>query len=92
MNPGAKEPEPKRGPNAGAQTLGSFGASAKGTRCKSETASGSTRSNGYAPNPNPNPKTPNTKKGAILSNRAFLKYRYLPTTQRLRRQPEQPGR
>jgi len=34
----------------------------KGTRCKSETASGNTRSNGYAPNPNPNPKAPNKKK------------------------------
>ena len=36
-------------PNAGAQTFGSFGAFAKGTRCKSETASRNTRKNGYTP-------------------------------------------
>jgi hypothetical protein len=49
MNPATKEPEPKRGPNAGAKTFASFGAFAKGSRCKSETASSSTRSNGYVP-------------------------------------------
>ena len=54
MNPATKEPEPKRGPNAGAKTFASFGAFAKGSRCKSETASRSPRSNGYSP------KTPRT--------------------------------
>ena len=34
-------------PNAGAQTFGSFGAFAKGTRRKGETLSGRYRSNGY---------------------------------------------
>jgi hypothetical protein len=47
-------------PYAGAKPFGSFLAFEKGTRCKSETASGSTRSNGYAPIPKPNPK-PNPK-------------------------------
>jgi len=49
MNRATKEPEPRRGPNAGAKTFASFGAFAKGSRCKSETASRNTRSNGYAP-------------------------------------------
>ena len=50
MNSGAKEPRAlASGPNVGAQTFGSFGAFAKGTRCKSETASGNARRNGYAP-------------------------------------------
>ncbi len=40
-------PSPSEGPNAGAQTFGYFGAFAKVTRCKSETASGRTRRNGY---------------------------------------------
>ncbi|PMX01463.1 hypothetical protein C1X59_11210 [Pseudomonas sp. FW215-R2] len=35
-------------PNAGAQRFGYFGAFAKVTRRKGETASGSTRSNGYS--------------------------------------------
>ena len=52
MNPAAKEPEPKRGPNAGAQPFGYFLASEKVTRRKGETASRSTRSNGYSPNQN----------------------------------------
>jgi len=51
MNPVTKEPEPKRGPNAGAKTFGYFGAFAKVTRRKGETASRNTRSNGYAHNP-----------------------------------------
>ncbi|MDI2146032.1 MULTISPECIES: hypothetical protein, partial [unclassified Pseudomonas] len=34
----------------GQKPFGSFLAFEKGTRCKSETASGSTRSNGYTPN------------------------------------------
>ena len=54
MNPATKEPEPRRGPNAGAQTFASFGAFAKGSRRKGETASRNTRSNGYTP------KTPRT--------------------------------
>jgi len=55
IDPGAKEPRAlASGPNVRAQTFGSFGAFAKGTRCKSETASGNTRSNGYTP------KTPRT--------------------------------
>jgi len=46
MNPATKEPEPKRGPYAGAKTFASFGAFAKGSRRKGETASRNTRSNG----------------------------------------------
>ena len=42
-------------PYAGAKPFGSFLAFEKGTRCKSETASGNIRSNGYTPNPDPNP-------------------------------------
>ena len=49
MNPATKEPEPRRGPYAGAKTFGYFGAFAKVTRRKGETASSSTRSNGYVP-------------------------------------------
>ncbi len=52
MDPGTKEPRaPASGPNVGAQTFGSFGAFAKGTRCKSETASRNTQKNGYSPQP-----------------------------------------
>jgi hypothetical protein len=44
-------------PYAGAKPFGlPFRRLEKVTRCKSETASGNTRSNGYAPNPLPNPK------------------------------------
>ena len=46
MNPATKEPEPERGPYAGAQRFGYFWASAKVTRRKGETASRNTRSNG----------------------------------------------
>jgi hypothetical protein len=53
-------------PYAGAKPFGSFLAFEKGTRCKSETASGNTRSNGYAPNPNPNPN-PNRKKNQKIA-------------------------
>ena len=50
IDPGAKEPRAlASGPNVGAQTFGSFGAFAKGTRCKSETVSRSNRRNGYSP-------------------------------------------
>ena len=53
-------------PYAGAKPFGlPFRRLEKVTRCKSETASGNTRSNGYAPQSN------QSKKGAILSNRAF---------------------
>jgi len=45
MNPATKEPEPKRGPYAGAQRFGYFWASAKVTRRKGETASRNTRTN-----------------------------------------------
>ena len=38
-------------PYAGAKPFAYFSASGKVSRCKSETASGSTRSNGYAPTP-----------------------------------------
>ncbi len=48
MNPVTKEPEPRRGPNAGAQRFGYFLAFEKVTRCKSGTASGSTQNNGYS--------------------------------------------
>ena len=49
IDTGAKEPRAlASGPNVRAQTFGSFGAFAKGTRCKSETASGNTRRNGYS--------------------------------------------
>ena len=52
MDPGTKEPRaPASGPNVGAQTFGSFGTFAKGTRCKSETASRNTKKNGYSPQP-----------------------------------------
>ena len=51
MNPATKVPEPRRGPYAGAKTFGYFGAFAKVTRRKGETASRNTRSNGYAHNP-----------------------------------------
>ncbi len=55
-------------PYAGAKPFGlPFRRLEKVTRCKSETASGNTRSNGYAHKPNPN-----QKKGAIPKNRAFL--------------------
>ena len=54
MNPATKEPEPKRGPYAGAKRFGYFWASAKVTRRKGETVSGNTRSNRYTP------KTPRT--------------------------------
>ena len=54
MNPAAKEPEPKRGPNAGAKPFGYFLASEKVTRRKGETASRNTKKNGYSP------KTPRT--------------------------------
>ncbi len=46
MNPATKEPEPKRGPYAGAQRFGYFWASAKVTRRKGETASRHTPKNG----------------------------------------------
>ena len=46
MNPATKEPEPKRGPNAGAKPFGYFGAFAKVTRRKGETASRNPQSNG----------------------------------------------
>jgi hypothetical protein len=57
-------------PYAGAKPFGlPFRRLEKVTRCKSETASGNTRSNGYAPNPiqsnpipNQKPNPPNTKK------------------------------
>ena len=42
-------------PYAGAKPFGSFLAFEKGTRCKSETASGNTRTNGYAPKPQTQP-------------------------------------
>ena len=45
-------PSLSEAPNGGAKRFGSFWAFAKGTRCKSETASRHNRSNGYAPNPN----------------------------------------
>ncbi len=48
MNPVTKEPEPRRGPNAGAQRFGYFLAFEKVTRCKSGTASGNTQKNGYS--------------------------------------------
>ena len=51
-------------PYAGAKPFGSFLAFEKGTRCKSETASGITRSNGYAPKTYA-PKTPQTKTAPI---------------------------
>ncbi len=51
MNPATKEPEPKRGPYAGAQRFGYFWASAKVTRRKGETATRNPRSNGYTPKP-----------------------------------------
>ena len=38
-------------PYAGAKPFAYFSAFGKVSRCKSETASGSTRSNGYTPNP-----------------------------------------
>ena len=44
-------PSLSEAPNGGAKRFGSFWAFAKGTRCKSETASRHNRSNGYAPNP-----------------------------------------
>jgi len=49
-------------PNAGAQTFGSFGAFAKGTRRKGETASGSTRRNGYSHKSNHNMVGPEAAK------------------------------
>ncbi|MFP6833185.1 MAG: hypothetical protein VB998_15205, partial [Pseudomonas sp.] len=55
-------------PYAGAKPFGSFLAFEKGTRCKSETASGRTRKNGYAPKPQ-TPKRRQTKTPGI--NRAF---------------------
>ncbi|EZP32926.1 hypothetical protein BW33_01193 [Pseudomonas sp. RIT288] len=45
MNPATKEPEPRRGPYAGAKPFGYFSASGKVTRRKGETASRNTRSN-----------------------------------------------
>ncbi|MEX5667856.1 hypothetical protein ABFV57_23620, partial [Pseudomonas neuropathica] len=51
----------------GAKPFGSFLAFEKGTRCKSETASGGNRSNGYAPKPKP--QNADTKTPGI--NRAF---------------------
>ncbi len=51
MNPATKEPEPKRGPYAGAKPFGYFSASGKVTRRKGETASRHTQTNGYAHNP-----------------------------------------
>jgi len=54
MNPVTKEPEPRRGPNAGAKPFGlPFRRLEKVTRCKSETARRSTRSNGYTPKSQP---------------------------------------
>ncbi|WP_162184581.1 hypothetical protein [Pseudomonas fluorescens] len=50
-------------PYAGAKPFGSFLAFEKGTRCKSETASGNTRSNGYTPKiQNPKEPKPQTQK------------------------------
>ena len=47
MNPAAKEPEPKRGPNVRVKPFGYFGAFAKVTRRKGGTLSSRYRSNGY---------------------------------------------
>ena len=46
MNPAAKEPEPKRGPNVRVKPFGYFGAFAKVTRRKGGTVISNTRSNG----------------------------------------------
>ena len=68
IDPVTKVPRaPASGPYAGAKPFGlPFRRLEKVTRCKSETASGSTRSNGYAPNPIPNP-IPQTQKKARSS-------------------------
>jgi hypothetical protein len=47
MNPAAKEPEPKRGPNVRVKPFGYFGAFAKVTRRQGGTLSRRYRSNGY---------------------------------------------
>ncbi len=49
MNPVAKEPEPKRGPNVRVKPFGYFGAFAKVTRRQGGTLGGRYRSNGYSP-------------------------------------------
>ncbi|EUB74367.1 hypothetical protein PMI27_000543 [Pseudomonas sp. GM41(2012)] len=54
-------PSLSEAPNGGAKRFASFWASAKGSRCKSETASRHHRSNGYVPHPvkpsDPSPQT-----------------------------------
>ncbi len=49
IDPGAKEPEPQRGPNVRAKRFGYFWASAKVTRRKGGTLTSHTRSNGSTP-------------------------------------------
>jgi hypothetical protein len=49
----------------------------KVTRCKSETASGNTRSNGYAPNPNPNPN-PKQNQNIAACGSSYTGYQGLP--------------
>ena len=72
MNPAAKEPEPKRGPYAGAKTFGYFGAFAKVTRRKGETLSSRYRSNGYVhKSKNPNQKIQNKKKATEVAQNAL---------------------
>ena len=60
MNPAAKEPEPKRGPNVRVKPFGYFGAFAKVTRRQGGTLSGRYRSNGYSLTPNPGQAKANT--------------------------------
>jgi hypothetical protein len=61
-------------PYAGAKPFGlPFRRLEKVTRCKSETASGNTRSNGYAPNPKkPNPLTRSLAKVTRLNGETVI--------------------
>jgi hypothetical protein len=65
-------------PYAGAKPFGlPFRRLEKVTRCKSETASGNTRSNGYAPNPNPNPN-PKQNQNIAACGSSYTGYQGLP--------------
>ncbi|KOY03575.1 hypothetical protein AL066_01765 [Pseudomonas nunensis] len=64
-------PSLSEGPDARGKTFGSFGAFAKGTRRKGETASRHNRSNGYTPQTTQNMVGPEAAKPQA-TNRNFL--------------------
>jgi hypothetical protein len=67
-------PSHSEGPNAGAQTFGSFGAFAKGTRRKGETASHPPPQNRIFTQPEPQKKAPTyTGRGSHITSQSTIK-------------------